>query len=137
MGPRKHTGKSMGTVNANQVSFNQIHEPCKSRIKYRKYSPHCEKEVPAEEIIKGYQTDQGMITVTENDPDSIPLPSLKTIELDGFIKDKKVDPMFYQKPYYLLPNRSDNSYWLLYHALKQSGRASIARFAVIHGSTQL
>ncbi|TEB05456.1 putative DNA repair protein YkoV [Pelotomaculum schinkii] len=52
--------KVCGAVNANQVSFNQIHEPCKSRIKYRKYCPHCEKEVPAEEIIKGSgRTTQG------------------------------------------------------------------------------
>ncbi|SFF92181.1 DNA end-binding protein Ku [Desulfotomaculum arcticum] len=119
-----------GAVETKQVSFNQIHEPCKSRIKYQKYCPCCDKEVPAEEIIKGYQTFDGMITVTQEDLTSIPLPSLKTLELDGFIKEKKVDPMFYQKPYYLLPNKSDEAYWLLYHALKKSGKVAIARFAV-------
>lgn len=119
-----------GAVEAKQVSFNQVHEPCKSRIKYQKYCPQCGKEVPAHEIIKGYQTPEGIITVTEGDLASVPLASLKTIELAGFIKEKKVDPMFYQKPYYLLPDKSDKAYWLLYHSLKKSGKVGIARFAV-------
>lgn len=119
-----------GAVEAKQVSFNQVHEPCKSRIKYQKYCPQCEREIPAHEIIKGYQTPDGIIAVTEGDLASIPLQSMKTIELAGFIKEKKVDPMLYQKPYYLLPDKSDKAYWLLYHSLKKSGKVGIARFTV-------
>ena len=119
-----------GAVNPKQVSFNQIHEPCKSRIKHKKYCPGCQKEVSADEIIKGYQIQGGIITITDKDLASVPLPSLKTLELDGFIKEKKVDPMYYQKPYYLMPDKSDQAYWLLYHALKKSGKVAVARFAV-------
>jgi len=122
--------KVCGAVEANQVTFNQVHESCMHRIKYKKYCPHCEKAVPTREIIKGYQTPGGMIIVNENDLASIPLQSLKTIELDGFIKEKDVDSIFYQKPYYLLPDKSNQAYWLLYHSLKKSGRVGIARFAV-------
>lgn len=122
--------KVCGAVEAKRVTFNQFHEHCKSRIKYQKYCPICNKEVPAQEIIKGYQTNRGMIPITEGDLASIPLASLKTIELDGFIKEQKVDSMFYQKPYYLLPEKSDQAYWLLYHALKKSGKVGIARFSV-------
>jgi len=122
--------KVCGAVEANQVSFNQVHEPCRTRIRYQKVCPHCEKEVSPKEIIKGYQVPGGMITVTDNDLASIPLPSLKTIELEGFIKEKQVDPMYFQKPYYLLPEKSDRAYWLLYHSLKKSGKVGIARFAV-------
>lgn len=119
-----------GAVEANQVAFNQIHEPCKSRIRYHKYCPHCDQEVANEEIIKGYQTPGGMITVTDEDLAAVPLPSLKTVELAGFIREKDVDALMYQKPYYLLPNGSDKAYWLLYHALKKSSKVGIARFAV-------
>ena len=59
--------KVCGAVEAKKITFNQIHEPCKSRIKYQKYCPNCEKEVPAHEIIKGYQTNRGMIPITEGD----------------------------------------------------------------------
>jgi DNA end-binding protein Ku len=104
--------------------------PVGSRIKYRKYCPHCNREVPAEEIIKGYQVPGGMIPITESDLASIPLTTLKTIELNRFIKEKQVDPIYYQKPYYLLPDKSDQAYWLLYHSFKKSGKVEIARFAV-------
>jgi len=122
--------KVCGAVQTSQVSFNQLHESCKTRIKHKKYCPQCEKEVPAEEIIKGYQVTGGIIPVTDSDLASVPLPSLKTIELDGFIKEKQVDPMYYHKPYYLQPDKSDQAYWLLYHSLKKSGKVGIARFAV-------
>lgn len=121
--------KVCGAVEAKKISFNQIHEPCKTRIRHQKYCPHCKKEVLTHEIIKGYETQRGMIPITENDLASVPLASLKTIELDGFIKEQKVDSMFYQKPYYLLPEKSDQAYWLLYHALKKSGKVGIARFS--------
>lgn len=122
--------KVCGAVEAGQVSFNQVHELCKTRIRYQKYCPQCDKEVTGEEIIKGYQVPGGIITVTDNDLASIPLPTLKTIELDGFIKEEQVDPMYFQKPYYLLPEKSDKAYWLLYHSLKESRKVGIARFAV-------
>ncbi|OPX87350.1 MAG: putative DNA repair protein YkoV [Pelotomaculum sp. PtaB.Bin104] len=122
--------KVCGAVEAKQVSFNQIHDQCKGRIKYKKYCPSCDKEVAADEIIKGFQTSSGMIAIDEDELAAIPLPTLKTLELDGFIKEKKVDPMFYQKPYYLLPDKSDQAYWLLYHSLKKTGKVGIARFAV-------
>jgi DNA end-binding protein Ku len=122
--------KVCGAVEPKKISFNQIHETCKSRIKHQKYCPSCKKEVLVHEVIKGYQTQKGMIPVTESDLASIPLASLKTIELDGFIKEQKVDSMYYQKPYYLLPEKSDQAYWLLYHALKKSGKVGIARFSV-------
>lgn len=119
-----------GAIDAKQVSFNQVHEPCKSRIKYQKYCPFCEREVQTYEIIKGYQTPSGVITVSESELMSVPLPSLKTIDLDGFTKERSVDPLFYQKPYYLLPDKSDQAYWLLYNALKKSRKVGIARFSV-------
>lgn len=119
-----------GAVEAKQVSFHQVHKSCKGRIKYRKYCPYCEKEVPDHEIVKGYKTPGGIITVTDDDLADVSLDSLKTIELAGFIKEKEVDPLFYQKPYYLLPEKSDQPYWLLYHALKKTGKVGIARFAV-------
>lgn len=123
--------KVCGAVEARQVSFNQIHEPCKSRIRHKKYCPHCDKDVNADDILKGYQAPDGIITLTAADLASVPLPTLKTIELDGFIKEKQVDPMYFQKPYYLEPDKgSSQAYWLLFHSLKKSGKVGIARFAV-------
>lgn len=122
--------KVCGAVEAKHISFNQIHKQCKGRISHRKYCPECNMEVPAHEIIKGYQAPGGIITVTDDDLASLPLRSLKIIELDGFIKDKKMEPIYYQKPYYLLPDRSDQAYWLLYHSLRKTGKVGIARFAV-------
>ncbi|MDH7577859.1 MAG: Ku protein [Bacillota bacterium] len=122
--------KVCGAVEANQIVFHQVHQACKNRIRYQKYCPYCEKVVPDYEIIKGYQTPDGIIPVTGQDLAEVDLPSLKTIELAGFIKEKGVDPLFYQKPYYLFPDNSEQPYWLLYHALKKSGKVGIARFAV-------
>jgi len=122
--------KVIGAVEPTRVSFNQIHKTCKSKIKYQKYCPSCDRQVPLDEIIKGFQTGDAMVIVTEKDLELVPLPTLKTIELDGFIKENKVDPMLYQKPYYLIADKSDRAYWLLCHALKKSGKAGIARFAV-------
>ena len=120
-----------GAVQANNVSFNMLHKDCKTRIRYQKYCPECEKDIQHEDIIKGYQTPDGVVTVTEEELEQIKLPSLRTVELAGFIKEIEVEKNYYQKPYYLLPDgRSDKAYWLLYHSLKKSRKAGIARFAV-------
>lgn len=67
----------MCAVNANQVSFNRYMSPAREGLSTVDTDPILEKRCG--EIIKGYQTDQSMITITQNDLDSIPLHSLKTI----------------------------------------------------------
>lgn len=90
-----------------------------------------------DEIERAIEAAGGIITVTDEDLEAISLPTIKTVELAGFIREADVDPLYYSKPYYLLPDgRSYTPYWLLYNALKKSKKAGIARFST-HGREHL
>lgn len=88
------------------VSFHQIHAQCKTRIKELRWCPTCEREVEWKDVEKGFEYAKGeYIEVTEKDLEKLPLPSKNIIEVTAFVKSGEIDPIYFEKSYYLEPEK--------------------------------
>ena len=84
------------------VSFHQLHRPDHSRIKYKKFCSAEDVEVDQDEIMRAYEVSKDQyVELTDADLEQLPLPSRHTIELSAFVKTTEVDPIYYDKSYYL------------------------------------
>ena len=113
------------------VSFNQLDDRNMGRIRYQKVSEQSGEEVPSDQIVKGYEITQGRYVVI--DPDELEpfIPAAtKTIDLEEFVDLDQIDPIYFEKPYYLAPHLSPKPYVLLARALESSGKVAIARFVM-------
>jgi len=114
------------------VSFNQLHKTCNSRIRQRRWCPVCQVDVPTDEIVKGYEyaKDQYVI-LNDADFESLPVPSKQTIELSAFVDRAEVDPIYHEKTYYIEPDQIGvKAYALLLKALEGKGLTAVAKVAI-------
>ncbi|MCZ7416385.1 MULTISPECIES: non-homologous end joining protein Ku [unclassified Streptomyces] len=124
-----------GATQSHTVAFHQVHtaEGCGGRIRYRKFCELEEVEVPPEEIGKGYRTADGdTVLLTDEDLASLPLPTARTIDILSFVPLDDIDPIQLDRAYYLSAETAaaGKPYVLLREALKRSGKAAVAKFAL-------
>lgn len=114
------------------IRFNMLHRECHTPIRYRKVCPHCEAEVPAGDIVRGYQYEKGHYVIfTEEELAALPAGGSRNIALLDFVEPAEIDPVYFDKTYYLAPAEGGQKvYELLRRAMEQSGRAGIARVAI-------
>jgi DNA end-binding protein Ku len=87
------------------LSFNQLHGECQTRIQQKRWCPHCEREVPNTEIVKGFEFEKGhYVVMEEEDIDKVRVESTRVINLEKFTDDTAVDPIYLERPYYLAPD---------------------------------
>jgi DNA end-binding protein Ku len=87
------------------LSFNQLHAECQTRIQQKRWCPHCEKEVPNTDIVKGYEFEKGRyVVVEEEDVEKVRVESTRVINLEKFTEDTAIDPIYLERPYYLAPD---------------------------------
>src|SRR5262245_60577492 len=93
------------TESSGSISFNQLHGECQTRIQQKRWCPHCNREVPHSEIVKGYEFDKGRyVVLSEEDFDKVRPESTRVIDLVQFADDSAIDPMFVDRAYYLAPD---------------------------------
>lgn len=114
------------------VRFNLLHRLCRTPIKYQKMCPRCGREVTADEIVRGYEYERGRYVLMEDeDFENLPLPTARQVEILGFIDLAEIDPIYYEKSYYLEPEQgAEKAYSLLRRAMSEKGRAAIAKVAI-------
>jgi DNA end-binding protein Ku len=87
------------------LSFNQLHGECQTRIQQKRWCPHCEREVPNTEIVKGYEFEKGRyVVMEEEDIEKVRVESTRVINLEKFTDDTAIDPIYLERPYYLAPD---------------------------------
>jgi DNA end-binding protein Ku len=87
------------------ISFNQLHGECQTRIQQKRWCPHCEREVPNSELVKGYEFEKGRyVVVTEEDFDKVRPESTRVIDLVQFADESAIDPMYVDRGYFLAPD---------------------------------
>lgn len=87
------------------ISFNQLHAECQTRIQQKRWCPHCEKEVPNTDIVKGYEFEKGRyVVVDEEDVEKVRVESTRVINLEKFTDADAIDDIYLERPYYLAPD---------------------------------
>ena len=93
------------TESAATLSFNQLHAECRTRIQQKRWCPHCNREVPNTELVKGYEFEKGhYVVVTEEDIEKVRTESTRIIDLAQFTDETAIDPMYVDRAYYLAPD---------------------------------
>jgi DNA end-binding protein Ku len=114
------------------VSFHQVRRSDGSRIRYKRVAQTDGEEVPYGEIAKGYELSSGeTVVLTDEDFADLPLTTSKAIDVLQFVPLEQVDPIFFEKSYYLEPDKTGaKPYVLLRDALEESGKVAIVKVAL-------
>jgi DNA end-binding protein Ku len=123
--------KMFTAVRHKGVSFNQLDDRNMGRIRYQKVSEQTGEEVPSDQIVKGYEISRGRyIKIDPDELEPFVPAATKTIDLEEFVDLDQIDPIYFEKPYYLAPHLSPKPYVLLARALESAGKVAIARFVM-------
>lgn len=114
------------------IHFNLLHERCGTRVRYRRWCDLCDQEIPAEEIVKAYRwAPDEYVVITEEDLAALPVPTSKTIEILDFVRLDSVDPIYFDKSYYLEPVEGGaRAYALLGEAMRQTSQVALGKVAI-------
>lgn len=114
------------------VSFHLLHKQCNTPVKYMKWCPNCEKELSQDEIVKAYEYQKGEhVVIGEDEMEAIPGPSAHVIEILDFVSLQDVDPVYYEKSFFLEPREgAEKAYSLLLSSMKREGKVAVAKVAI-------
>jgi DNA end-binding protein Ku len=116
------------------VSFRTLHRECGTPIKQKRWCPFHEREVEADELVKGWEVAKGeFVTVEESDLESVALQRSQSIEILRFVNLEDVDPVYFDRTYYLAPASADaqrRPYVLLLRAMQETGMAAVGKFVL-------
>ncbi|WP_128658975.1 non-homologous end joining protein Ku [Paenibacillus sp. 598K] len=124
--------KMFSATEDKDISMRLIHKRCGSPIAYVRQCKTCEVDVEWEDIAKGYEYEKGRFVLFEKEElDQLGSDGNKTIKIVDFVDLHEIDPIYFQKTYYLSPDQAGgNAYNLLLEAMKQSGRIGIAHISI-------
>lgn len=115
-----------------ELSFKLLRGSDLSPIHYKRVAEVDDKEVPWDEVVKGYEYEKGkFVVLKEEDFDRVDLEATRTVDITNFVDLKDVDPMFFNKPYYMEPEKGgEKAYALLREALRVTGKIGIAKVVI-------
>jgi DNA end-binding protein Ku len=119
----------VGATKSRDVSFNQLEEGTGARIRYKKVSDATGEEVPAERIQRGYEISKGRYVVVEpTEIESLRPKAAHTIEIEEFVDLDDIDPLYFEQPYYLVPDaKGVKPYKLLVEAMTELNKVALGR----------
>jgi DNA end-binding protein Ku len=122
--------KLYSATESRTVHFHEVHLRDGARIEHRRICPKEGDEVPFEEIVKGFEVADGKYVVLGNDEIKAAAGDRgKVIDLREFVEAGEIDPVFFEKAYYVGSRDDEDAYRLLLEAIKKTGRAGIGRFS--------
>src|SRR4051812_29059476 len=119
-------------VREERVAFHLLHDQDKVRLKQKMICPEDGKEVHREHMVKGYEiSPDRYVIVSEEELEAAAPKSSRVIELQDFVDLKEIDPVFFDRPYYLAPAaHAEKAYKLLVDAMEKTGKVGIAKFTM-------
>ncbi len=114
------------------ISFNQLHRDCKGRVREQRMCPTCDRKIEYDEIEKGYEYAKGQyVVLTKEDFEKLPLPNKNAIEITSFIDNSEIDPVFYDKAYYIEPDEAARKPFTLFmRAMIDKGMVAVAKVTI-------
>ncbi|MGD0967853.1 MAG: Ku protein [Candidatus Aquilonibacter sp.] len=124
--------KLFTAVRTDELSFNMLHAKDEGRIKYERTCSVDGKPVPWDEIVKGYEYEKGQyVVLTDEDFKKVNPEATQSVDILEFVDLDTINPMFFDKPYYLEPSKQGkHAYALLREALNESNKVAIARVVI-------
>ena len=115
-----------------ELKFRLLRKSDLSPVSYKRVTEKDGKEVPWDQIVKGYEYEKGKyVVLKDEDFERVDLEATQTVDIQDFVDQEEIDPMFFYKPYYLEPQKAgDKAYALLRDALKDSGKVGIAKVVI-------
>ena len=115
-----------------ELKFRLLRASDLSPVNYKRVAEADGKEVPWDQIVKGYEHEKGkFVVLKEEDFARVDIEATQTVDILNFVKIEEVDPLFFYKPYYLQVEKGgDKAYTLLHDALADSGKIGIARVVI-------
>jgi DNA end-binding protein Ku len=122
----------VGATKSKDVSFNQLEEGTNARIRYRKVSEATGDEVPQDRIVRGFEISKGRYVVMEpGEIEALQPKGSHAIEIEEFVDLDEIDPLYFEQPYYLAPDkRGVKAYKLLVDAMTSLNKVAIGRIIV-------
>jgi len=119
-------------VEEKSLRFHQLHGADNGRIRYKRVCSVDDEEVPFDEIVKGYEYEKDRYVVfTEEELDRLPSDSIRSVDVVAFVPLDEIDPIYFQKSYYLAPEPTGvKAYRLLAQALEESDRVGLAKITL-------
>ncbi|MEQ7873483.1 Ku protein [Sphingomonas sp. ASV193] len=114
------------------IAFHQVHEPSGQRVKYEKVVPGI-GPVDRDDILKGYEVEKGeYVLLDPEEIEKVKLESRKTLELTQFVDLKDIDPIYYDKPYFVVPadDLAEEAFIVVREALKKTGKVGVGQLAM-------
>ena len=113
----------------NEISLHYLHKGDLSPVSYKRFCDAEDKEVAWEDLTRGYEYEKGQyVEITDEDLDKADVELTKTIQVLEFVSESEIDPVYFDKPYYLEPQKGgERAYALMRDALAHSGKVGIAR----------
>ena len=124
--------KLYSAVSRKTVRFHQLDREDNQRIQQKRVNPRTGEEVPYENLVKGYElAPDRYVVITPEELDGLDPQKTKTIDIEDFVDLAEIDPIYYDHPYYLVPDKgAEKAYKLLLEAMKESGKVAIARVVI-------
>ena len=115
-----------------ELKFHLLRKTDLSPVNYKRVAAADGKEVPWDEIVKGYEYEKGrFVVLQEEDFARVDIEATQTVEITDFVALEQVDPMYFYKPYFMEPAKGgEKSYNLLHQALEESGKIGIAKVVI-------
>ena len=119
-------------VEEKSLRFHQLHGADNGRIRYKRVCSVDDEEVPFDEIVKGYEYEKDRYVVfTEEELERLPSDSIRSVDVVAFVPLDEIDPIYFQKSYYLAPEPTGvKAYRLLAQALEESDRVGLAKITL-------
>ena len=125
---------------ASDVTFRTLHRECGTPIKQKRWCPVHEREVGSDELVKGWEVVKGQfVTIEDDELEAIQLDSSPSIEIERFVRLEEVDPVYFDRTYYLAPSSQPAArrpYVLLLAAMHETNMAALGRF-VLRGAEKI
>ncbi|TVY08416.1 non-homologous end joining protein Ku [Paenibacillus cremeus] len=124
--------KMFSATEDKDISMRMIHKECNTPLNFVRKCQHCDREVEWAEITKGYEYEPGAFVLFEKEElEALTGEATKEIKILDFVNLSDIDPIYFQKTYYLSPGETgSNAYNLLMEAMKQTGKIGIAKVSI-------
>jgi DNA end-binding protein Ku len=130
--------KLYSAVSRKTVRFNQLNAETGNRIQQKRVDPETGEEVGYDQIVKGYElTKDRYVVISPDELDALDPEKTRTVDIEDFVDLDEIDPVYYDHPYYLVPDKgAAKAYGLLLGAMKEANKVAIAR-VVLRSKEQL